>query len=195
MRRGPHGWRHVLRVGVTLGIVAYILIDVDWGDLGTAIGGVDARWLVVAVGIYLASQVVSAFKWSLIGRALGFERSFPTYVGNYYLGMFFNLVGPSTLGGDLARALYLAEGRRRSVAINSVLFDRVSGLAVLMGLGAVVQVVAPTDFPAPLRFVVVAGGFGLLVGWWLLPRLAGLLPAGPIDACSPASPSCRSRST
>lgn len=178
MRRGTQGWRQVLRVGVTLGIVVYILVDVDWGDLGRAIRGVDSRWLAAAACIYLASQVVSAFKWSLIGRALGFDRSFPTYVGNYYLGMFFNLFGPSTLGGDLARALYLARGRRRSVAINSVLFDRVSGLAVLMGLGAVVQIVAPTDFPAPLRFAVVAGGLGLLVGWWLLPRLAGLLPAG-----------------
>jgi uncharacterized membrane protein YbhN (UPF0104 family) len=176
MSASDRGWRWAVRVAVSLGIVVYILIDVDWGDLRAAIAGVDLRWLAAAVAVYLVAQVVSAFKWSLLGRALGFEQPYTRYVRNYYLGMFVNLAGPSTLGGDLARALYLSNGRRAGVAINSVIFDRVSGLAVLLGMAAVVLALAPHDLPVPLRAVVIAGGTALVLGWWLLPRLVRLLP-------------------
>jgi uncharacterized membrane protein YbhN (UPF0104 family) len=176
MGGSPRGWRWAIRVAVSIGIVAYILSDVDWGDLGHAITGVDLRWFGAATALYLFAQVVSATKWSLLGRALGFDESWVGYVRHYYLGMFFNLFGPSTIGGDFARALYLSRGHRRGVAINSVIFDRLSGLAVLMGLAAVVLAVTPYEFPEALRVVVIAGGLSLLLSWWLLPRVVRILP-------------------
>jgi uncharacterized membrane protein YbhN (UPF0104 family) len=176
MGGSPRGWRWAVRLAVSVGIVVYILVDVDWSDLESAIAGVDLRWLGAATAVYLVAQLVSATKWSMLGRALGFDQPWSTYVRNYYLGMFFNLFGPSTIGGDFARALYLSRGRRRGVAINSVLFDRLSGLAVLMGLAATVLAVTPYEFPEPLRVVVIGGGAALLVSWWLLPRVVRLLP-------------------
>jgi hypothetical protein len=91
--------------------------------------------------------------------------------------MFFNLFGPSTIGGDVVRALYLGEGRRPGLAVNSVVFDRVSGLAVLMALGAAALVAFPGyGLPWPLTAGIVAGGTVLVVGWWLSPRVVRLLP-------------------
>lgn len=177
MRVAPRRWRWALRIGVTLTIGIYILVDVDWSDLASAIAGVDLRWLVAATLVYLCAQLLSAFKWSLLGRAVGFDQPYRRYARSYYLGMFFNLFGPSTVGGDIARSLYLSGGRRRSAAVGSVVFDRLSGLVVLMALAAVTLVLLPHDFPAPLRILVVAGGTGLALGWWLLPRLIRLLPA------------------
>jgi uncharacterized membrane protein YbhN (UPF0104 family) len=56
-------------------------------------------------------------------------------------------------------------------------FDRVSGLAVLMALGAVALLAFPDyGLPWPLTAGLVAGGLALVVGWWISPRLVRLLP-------------------
>jgi len=168
----------ILRALVSVGIVVYILVDVDTEDLVRTLGGLRIWPLVGAFLLYLLSQVLSAYKWSRLGRAVGFGQSVTDYVRFYFIGMFFNLFGPSTIGGDVVRALYLGEGRRPGVAVNSVLFDRVSGLALLMALGAAALVAFPEyGLPWPLTAGIVGGGVALVLGWWMCPRLARLLPA------------------
>jgi hypothetical protein len=170
--------RWFLRLAVTGGIVTYILTNVDRGDLLRTLSGVRPGLVAVALAIYLIGNVLAGWKWSMLGRAVGLEPTVAPYVRFYFIGMFFNLFGPSTLGGDLVRALYLGHGRRRTVAFNSVVFDRASGLALLMALGVAAILAFPRyELPRPLVVAVVAGGLGLLVGWWTCPRLVRLLPA------------------
>ena len=58
--------------------------------------------------------------------------------------MFLNVFGLSTLGGDVVRGLYLGDGRRPGLALNSVIFDRISGLAILMAMGAIALLAFPS---------------------------------------------------
>jgi uncharacterized membrane protein YbhN (UPF0104 family) len=113
----------------------------------------------------------------MLGSSVGLQQPLGAYVRFYFIGMFFNLFGPSTLGGDVVRALYLGGGRRPGLALNSVLFDRVSGFAVLMAVGSAGLALSPQfHFPPLLTAAVVAGGLGILLGWWTLPVLVCLLP-------------------
>jgi hypothetical protein len=125
---------------------------------------------------------MSAYRWWLIGRSVGLAQPFPQYVRFYFIGMFFMFFGPSTLGGDVVRSLYLAEGSagRRARAFNSVLFDRLNGLVILVAIGAASFLLFPryrTLAPefSLMFYVTVAFGSGLLLGWMLAPRLARLL--------------------
>src|SRR5690242_2581357 len=173
--RGRLRW--LLRGLVSLGIVVYILVDVDLADLGRELADVQLGPVVGAFALYLGGQALSAYKWALLGRSVGFARPFGEYTRFYFIGMFFNLFGPSTIGGDVVRALYLGEGRRPGLAVNSVVFDRLSGLAVLMALGAAALVAFPGyGLPWPLTAGIVAGGTVLVVGWWVSPRVVRLLP-------------------
>ncbi len=181
MRRvlGHRSARWVASVLVTIGVVVYILVDVDTGDLVRALTSVRPGLIAGALALYCVGQGLSAYKWHLLGRSVGFRRPLTAYVRFYFIGMFFNLFAPSTIGGDVVRALYLGEGLRPGLAVNSVLFDRVSGLAVLMALGAVALAVFPQyDLPWPLTVSIVVGGALLVFGWWMCPRLVRLLPAG-----------------
>jgi glycosyltransferase 2 family protein len=179
MPRLPPALRRALRAAVTVGIAAYIVAHVDMRDLGHALRGVRPGLFAAAFALYVAGQALSAWKWALLGHAVGLARPVRDYVRFYFVGMFFNLVGPSTVGGDVARGLYLGAGRRTAVALNSVVFDRVTGLAFLMALGAAALLFGPGyDLPRPLVAAVVGGGAGLVLGWWLCPRLGRLLPAG-----------------
>jgi uncharacterized membrane protein YbhN (UPF0104 family) len=179
MPRLGAGVRRALRLSVTAALAAYIAAVVDLGSVGQTLGRVHPGAIGAALALYVLGQGLSACKWALIGRSVGLQRPLTAYTRFYFIGMFFNLVGPSTVGGDLARGLYLGEGRRPGLALNSVLFDRLSGLALLMALGAGALLVFPEyGLPGPLTTVLVAGGVALVLGWWTCPRLVRLLPAG-----------------
>ncbi len=167
-----------MRVAGTVGIGAYILTGVDAGDLMRALTDVRPALVGGALAIYLLGQVLSAYKWSLLGRAVGFGSGFLRYARFYFIGMFVNLFGPSTIGGDLARGVSLGASGRRTLALDSVVFDRASGLALLMALGAAAQLAFRSyGLPWLLAGTVSVVGIGLLVGWWMCPRLVRLLPA------------------
>lgn len=177
MPRGKRAVAWVLRVGVTAGIVSYILVDVDWGDLLRALAGIDLPAVALAALLYLIGQVMSAFKWEQIARSVGFRRPLSAYTRYYFIGMFFNVFGVATIGGDFVRGLYLGGGHRPGLALNSVLFDRFSGLALLMALGAIALLAAPQyHFPLVMVVTLVLGGLFLVFGWWMCPRLVRLLP-------------------
>lgn len=166
-----------VRVVVSLGIIAYILYDVNRLDLWRTLVQVRLPYFLLATLLYGVSQTLSAIKWALLGRSVGMDRPWRDYVRFYFIGMFFNIFGLSTLGGDLVRALYLGGGRRLGLAINSVVFDRISGLAILMALGSFALLVFPQpQLPWLLTAATITSGIGLIIGWWTCPRLVRLLP-------------------
>ncbi len=178
MRRLTEVARWGIPIATSAGIVSYILIDVNRLDLWRAVTHVQLSWVALAIALFVVGQAFSALKWALIGRSVGLPARYVEYVRFYFVGMFCNLLGFATLGGDVVRALYLGRGRRPGLAINSVLFDRASGLAILMALGSAALLVYPQyHFAGPLSLIVMAGGIALVVGWWTCPRLVKLLPA------------------
>jgi uncharacterized membrane protein YbhN (UPF0104 family) len=100
--------------------------------------------------------------------------------------MFFNLVLPTSVGGDMVRVWYLcrqpgpapAHGRR-TAALVSVLADRANGLAVLVALATLAALLCPLSLPAWITgsvygmAVATLAGLGLMP---LLPRLRRYLP-------------------
>jgi uncharacterized membrane protein YbhN (UPF0104 family) len=76
--------------------------------------------------------------------------------------MFFNLVLPTSVGGDVVRAWYLAGGPgRRLDAFLSVFVERLSGLLVLLAIACTAAAVCPLDLP-----------------WWVPWSVWGLTAAG-----------------
>jgi len=170
--------RWVLRAAVSAAVVAYILLRVDRHDLWAALSAVRPSQLLLPLALYLVGQVMSAFKWWMLGSSVGLVRPVVDYVRYYFIGMFLNVFGLGTLGGDVVRGLYLGGGRRPALALNSVVFDRVSGLAVLMGLGAIALLAFPQyHLPWLLSAACIGGGLALVVGWLACPRLVRVLPA------------------
>ena len=154
---------------------------VDFGDAARILASASTVFVAAAIAVYLLGQAMSAFRWWLIGTSVGLTDAFSQYLRFYLIGMFFMFFGPSTLGGDLVRSLYLAEGGgRRARAFNSVLFDRINGLVVLIAIGAIAFLLFPDyGLPLPLLYVTVAAGCSLVLGWWLAPTITALvLPEG-----------------
>lgn len=182
--RSGGGLRRLLQIAFSVGAVALIARHVDLRATGRILASARFGWVLLAVALYSVGQVMSAFRWWLIGRSVGLTETFAAYVRFYFIGMFFMFFGPSTLGGDVVRSLYLAEGGgRRARAFNSVLFDRLNGLVILVAIGAAAFLIFPSyrslapEFSL-MFYVTVAFGSALLFGWMLAPRLVRLFLPG-----------------
>lgn len=172
-------WKLAVKIVVSVGLLAFLLRRVDLAATLRFVAGVDPPLLIAAVALYLAGQMLSAFKWRRLGVAVGFTEPPVRFVAYYFIGMFFNAFGFGTVGGDVVRALYLSGATgRRALALNTVVADRVSGLLVLLGIAfASLVVFHEYELPAPVYWGVLALSAALLGGWRLLPRvLPWLLP-------------------
>ncbi len=173
--------KQLIKIGISLSLLIYLIFSVDLAHLFSQLRSVHLPLLSIAFLGYLLGQVASAYKWRLLAYPLGFYYSQRVFTAYYFAGMYLNLFAPSTLLGDLGRGLLLAgPGGHRSLAINSVVADRASGLAVLLWIGAVALLVTRSyPIPAVLYYATLVGAGGILLGWWLLPRVAAsLLPPG-----------------
>lgn len=166
-----------LRLAVSGALLAALAWGTDWGQVRGVFAHVRTGYLLAAVALYVATQLVSAWRWQVLARPLGFHRPLWQYAGFYFIGMFFNLFLPTSVGGDVVRAWYLdGKSGRRLGAFLSVFTDRLSGLLVLVTLAALASLVSPV----PLERWVVAGVWGAVaaavLGLAALPQL-GRFPA------------------
>ncbi len=150
-----------VKLGLSVALLALLSYETDLGDLRRALAAASPGWLLLAFGGYLLSQVLSALRWSLLARPVGFTEPFRAFFLYYFSGMYLNLFAPSTVAGDIGRALYLARGQRRALALTTVLADRGIGLVALVWVGAAAILLFP-QYPLPR-----------LARWaaWLVPPL------------------------
>ncbi|MEX2030594.1 MAG: lysylphosphatidylglycerol synthase transmembrane domain-containing protein [Anaerolineales bacterium] len=138
----------VLRVGVSVGVMAVLLSKADLGRVGQTIAQVSLIWLGLALAVQLVGKVVWAMRWSATLAIFGFSAPLGVLVRGIFIGQFFNSFLPSSLGGDFYRGYWILDDSkfyRQSLFL--VFLERFLGL---IALGFV-------SFPA-LVLLIVRGG-------------------------------------
>jgi len=137
-----------IRIAVSVGLLAIIAWRMDWSGLADKFANLRIEFWFAAVGVLLFAQVFSAKRWQLFARELRFEHTLPQYCAYYFIGMYFNLSLPTSVGGDVVRVWYLnGNSGRKWAAIASVFLDRLNGLLVLIAMACVGVLIAPIDLP------------------------------------------------
>jgi uncharacterized protein (TIRG00374 family) len=139
--------------------------------------------LFLAVVIELTGVLLTFVRWYVLVRAQKLPFTLPDALRLGLVGFFFNSLLPGGVGGDLVKAAFLAkEQSRRTVAVATILIDRVMGLAGVLLLAALAGTAlwASGDTvlsqSRPLQAMVVGSVAAVLAGlmvWFLL----GFLPA------------------
>jgi uncharacterized membrane protein YbhN (UPF0104 family) len=168
----PSRW---FKVGVSVGLFAFLLISTDLPTFRRHLAAAPLTWVIVAFLGYLLGQIISAYKWRVLARPLGFTQPLRVFVSYYFSGMYLNLFAPSTVAGDFGRGALLAEERGRlGAALQSVVADRISGLIMLLWICAVGSLPADLEtVSVSVRYGMVAVAIGATAGWFLLPILLG----------------------
>jgi glycosyltransferase 2 family protein len=130
-------------------------------------------WVLAATAfVVVATTALNARRWQILAGALGINKPFLELAQYYYVGMFFNLFLPSTVGGDFSRCYYVSKGTGRyKDALYSVLADRAAGVAVLCASASAGILLSPQakELPLQLKLPILAGAFGLFAVMPYLP--------------------------
>jgi uncharacterized protein (TIRG00374 family) len=132
--------KFVARLLVAVALIALLFRNLDVAQLGHRLLNLAWQGTAAAFALVFLAVVISAWKWGLILRARQHRLPFLTLLRLYFVGLFFNNVLPTAVGGDAVRAWEATkETREVPEAIGSVVSERLIagvalGITALLGL-------------------------------------------------------------
>lgn len=147
------------KLAVSIGLLGWVVHKAGLGNIATTLTHANLAWLGAAIVLGFAATCVQATQWHALLEAHGLRRTWWRCLRLVFVGNTFNSVLPSSIGGDVARAVMMAESPAERVpAASSVVLQRLCnfpGMMILMGLGLVLTI---NDSRASgVRLVAVAG--------------------------------------
>ncbi len=156
---------NILKIVVSLGVLAVILTKVDMNQVLQLLGDMDWLPFGAALLLLLSGSLVRAYRWGSLVWALDVPVSWWRLVGLFFVGAFFSQFLVTGVGGDAVKMYELArDDHRAAAAISSVLVDRFLGLFVLFAM-ALVALIGGYQLVQPQVQVVIGVVFvGSLIG-------------------------------
>jgi uncharacterized protein (TIRG00374 family) len=176
------GVKLAIKFGVT-GVLLWLAFrSVDLSVVSQLLARLDPRY--AAVTLVLASLIVVSDAMLLSGVVRLFERRMPFGTALLYsvVGWFFSNVAPSTVGGDVFRAVQFARvGVPAGAAVRLIIAIRVLSFATLVlvmfaGFPIAVELVGGHR-AAELFGLILAAGSGALIAFFVVARFPAMFPA------------------
>jgi len=165
----------LLKFGLPLLIIGWLVSTVDRKQLAE-LQQRTINWPLIAAAFVIHFVAVSLcfHRWYLLVRALDIPFRIRDAFRLGFLGYLLNFVSVGIVGGDLFKAIFIAREQpgRRTLAVASIMADRIIGLYALLLVTSVALLVAP--FPPDVGsdviavrtttyIVTIVGGIGLLL--------------------------------
>jgi uncharacterized membrane protein YbhN (UPF0104 family) len=134
-----------LKLVVGAGIIGGLFWQLGTQSFVDGLRVISVGEIFAALGIGLATTVLSAWRWCLVARRLGLRLSLPRAVLDYYRALFLNAVLPAGVLGDVQRAVQHGQqegdvGR----GVRAVVLERIAGQAVVVVAGVAVLLAVPS---------------------------------------------------
>jgi len=157
----------VVRLMVTSVAFCLAFATVPIGQVWQLLQTVAFPWLLLALLVSVATQVVSAIRWMYIVNTLGGHLSFRSALEAHFVGLWFNQILPSGFGGDVVKAFSVKGQLGLSLSVRTVILDRISGFVLLLASIAVFipayeSLLQDRQFTAVLA-VLAFGGLGIII--------------------------------
>jgi len=157
---------------VLLVLVVYLagLFDADKRtELWNTLSKPNWFWLIICVLVGFLVNFSSAVKWCMLANAGGLKVGLFRTWAYYMIGMFYNLILPTSVGGDVVRAYEMGKyTQNQSMSLASVFVERYTGVVVLLLLSLLAVFINATVFNVPiityslLAFSLALAGLGWL---------------------------------
>lgn len=105
---------------------------VDFSGLASNLTSVHLGFVAAALIIFWAAQIVSSLRYVYIAQELGGNLQLSTCIKAHFIGLWFNQVLPTGLGGDVLKIAVLKKVVGLGIAARCTILDRFSGLFLLM---------------------------------------------------------------
>jgi uncharacterized protein (TIRG00374 family) len=165
----------LLRVVISLGLLALVIALADWREVASALKGVDLRWVGAAAAIAAVDRLVINRRWQILLAARGIRLGFLPLLRIQLAANFLGLFLPSSVGLDAVRIAALCRaGEPSAQVIAATLVDRATLMVATLLFGsAMMLALAGTLVPPEVtRFVIIATATALItIALCLLPSI------------------------
>lgn len=160
-----------IRIATTTILLIYVLHQAGlfrvqgWLDLVNTVANTNLYWIAASLLVAFLLNLSSSLKWFMLAQSKGLDVSLWRLHAYYMVGKFFNLVLPSSIGGDFVRMHELGRYTGRHADATAVVFvERFTGLVtlVLLAFAAVVVNLKTYNMPwltTTLAITALAMGF------------------------------------
>jgi glycosyltransferase 2 family protein len=152
---------------VTIVLIVLLLQRVKWSEFSKLVSSVSYFWLSIVISGYFIGQILSSFKWWLIVRGEKKLIHYPRVLKAYFIGMYVNVLGIGTVGGDMARAIAVSNSDTpKAFTFASVIADRAHGMLMLATIGTVATATNGINMlPDILWYGLAILGLTIVLGW------------------------------
>ncbi|HDS74834.1 MAG TPA: flippase-like domain-containing protein [Firmicutes bacterium] len=135
-------------------------------------------WIVVAIALFLLSNIFGAFQWNLLLRCAGLRLPVFTVIRAYFIALFFNNFLIGNVGGDVLRAIDVRTRVERGqgkteAAIATIVMDRFLGFFTMMCFAVGAALFATERLESGAILFILLAAF-VVVGTLITSRRVGL---------------------
>lgn len=168
--------KFLLRIGLSVCLLAWLISQTKQDDLLETILNLSFYAWAIAFLMYLASQVISSIRWYFLAHALDFTGPWSAYLKYYFVGLYFNLFLPTSVGGDMLKMHFISRGEPKKLrATYSLVADRLFGLAAMLLLGAGAVLIGQGILPHYFEHLLCVAGICVIASLLGLPMAYKLL--------------------
>ncbi|RPI77500.1 MAG: UPF0104 family protein [Desulfobacteraceae bacterium] len=123
----------LLKIGVTAGLLGWVLRNVDFSNTVGVLKQIGFYWLIIPLLLQCSGYGLACYRWWLLLRYARANVSYFQVKPIYYIGLFFNQFLPTGYGGDLVRTYSLyKQGLDLGTLLGSAIMDRLFGFLVVI---------------------------------------------------------------
>ena len=125
----------LLKALVSIALMTLLIWKIDLGRIITAFSGLDVAWFSLATFFFFLQQIIVAYCWKIVLDAQVSQVSLLKVTQVHFIGIFFGVLLPTSIGMDIVRAFSLSRHMTKKVdAMSSLFFVRVVGYFVFFFL-------------------------------------------------------------
>ncbi len=135
----------------------------NFSNMLDSLKSINAGYLIIAAALYSVGISFIVFRWGTLLRSHGYNVSKPFLWQSAFIGWFFNMLLPTSVGGDFYRVydLYENKGIPINENISAVVIERILG--TLTGINLLIIAFAAGTFSYLTKNTVIGLGAGLFV--------------------------------
>ena len=147
--------KNLITIFISVGLIAYIIYSIGLTNILKEFENLDLRFFILAIALGFFGICISAKKWQILLKAKKESRKFFEVLKYYYIGIFFNLFLPTSVGGDIVKAYKMSKTTKESVdAYSSVFMERFTGLTAILTLAFCSTTIYFHNLPTKILLIV-----------------------------------------
>ncbi|MCU0441155.1 MAG: flippase-like domain-containing protein [Bacteroidia bacterium] len=130
----------VLKLCITSAALYFVFQKIDFELFKQTLSTVNLGFFALAFLFFNVSKIISAYRLLVMYKLAGVELDGKANLKFYYLGMFYNMFLPGSIGGDAFKVYLLKQQQKEASTkklISAALLDRISGVSFLFVMGGV----------------------------------------------------------